>query len=175
MKKLLSLAFAILLISCLLVSCGNDPDVPDGMKLASGDAVAYDLFIPEEWLVDVQTGYTSAHVSDTDATNVSVTSFDMQAANSTVDDWWEINVTDLKVAFTDYKEMKIGADTVLGGESAKEYVYSAKLGGVEYVYHHVAAVVEGGIVYNVTYTTTPDKYESSLETFNKITSEFRFR
>ena len=174
MKKLISLIIMLSLVLCALTSCGDDTDAPDGMKLASGDAVSYSLFIPDDWKIDVQTGYTAAHVSDEDKTNVCVTSYELEHTNSTVDEWWEINKADLAVACTEYKEIKVGVDTVLDGVNAKEYVYSAKIGSAQYTYHQVAAVTDGGVVYIITYTATPDKYESHLETFNKITSEFKF-
>ena len=155
---ILVLVFAL----TLMTACGKKADAPKGMKLASGNAASYSLFIPKDWKIDVQTGYTAAHVSDEDKTNVSVTVYDLEHTNSTVDEWWEVNSEDFSIVCTDYKEIRIGADTVLDGANAKEYVYSAKLGGVEYTYHQVAAVTEGGTVYVITYTTTPDKYEITL-------------
>lgn len=174
MKKILSIILVLVFALTLMTACGKKADAPKGMKLASGDAASYSLFIPKDWKIDVQTGYTAAHVSEEDKTNVSVTVYDLEHTNSTVDEWWEVNSADFAVVCTDYKEIRIGADTVLDGVNAKEYVYSAKLGSAEYTYHQVAAVTDSGTVYVITYTTTPDKYESHLETFNKITSEFKF-
>ena len=174
MRKILSITLALIFVITVMTACGKKDDAPSGMKLASGNAASYSLYIPESWKVDVQAGYTAAHVSDEDKTNVSVTVYDLEHTNSTVDDWWEVNSADFAVVCTDYKEITIGSDTVLDGVNAKEYVYSAKLGSAEYTYHQVAAVNEGGTVYVITYTCTPDKYESHLETFNKITSEFKF-
>ena len=174
MKKILAIILAITFVLTIMTACGKKEDAPSGMKLASGDAASYSLYIPKSWKIDVQTGYTAAHVSDEDKTNVSVTVYDLEHTNSTVDDWWEVNSADFAVVCTDYKEITIGADTVLDGVNAKEYVYSAKLGGAEYTYHQVAAVTDSGTVYVITYTCTPDMYESHLETFNKITSEFKF-
>ena len=173
MKKLISSVLVIILSLLVLSSCG-DTNAPDGMILASGEAASYTLLVPEDWKVDLSTGITSAHAEEGAPVSVSVTSYDLENTDSTVDEWWEINKTDLAVAFTDFKEITVGADTVLGGVNAKEYVYSAKLGGAEYVYHQVACVRGDGIVYIVTYTATPDTYESNLETFNKITSNFSF-
>lgn len=173
MKKFFTLLTVIALAAAALISCEKS-DVPDGMKLASGEAVSYSLFVPEDWTLDLQTGITSAHATEGAPVSVSVTSYDLKNTDSTPDEWWEINVSDLKAAFTDFTEVTTGAATVLDGINAKEYVYTAKLGGAEYTYHQVACVRDGGIVYIITYTATSDTYESNLETFNKITSNFRF-
>ncbi len=74
MKKIFSLILAILTLSTVLASCGNETVIaPDGMKLVSGDDCAYNLFVPESW--EIINGYGTYGAYTSDASNVSVSTF----------------------------------------------------------------------------------------------------
>lgn len=172
MKKLLTTALC--LIICInLASCGKSDDVPDGMQLASGDAANYYLYIPEDWTVDLQTGATTAHVSSSDRSNVGAYSWALEYTDDTVETWYERQLEDMSAAFEDYAEQSV-TDTVMDGANAKEYVFTAKLGGEERIYRQTAAV-KGGTVYVITYSTTPDLYEEHSDDAYRIVEEFRFK
>lgn len=176
MKKILKLtAVIVAILSALaLVSCSSDGDdaSPDGMKRASSDTAPYVLYIPEDWITDMQTGMTSAHVSSSDSSNVSVTAWELEHTDDTVDTWWDVNIAELCSVFTDYTEVS-SVETVLCGESAKQYVYTARLADTEYKYMQTAAVRDGS-VYVITYTALPDVYDSHLDDVAKILSAFVF-
>ena len=174
MKKLLCAAVAALtmlsLASCSRTS--DDSTVPEGMVRASGDAATYTLYVPDDWQIDLQTGVTTAHVSTGDPSNISAAAWDLEHTDDTVDTWWDVNRSELESAFTDYTEIS-GRDTRLGGETAKEYVYTARLADVEYKYMQTAAV-HGGSVYVITYTALPDVFDSHTDDVERIIAEFRF-
>ena len=174
MKKLISAA-AILIAALSIVSCSNstdDSNIPEGMIRASGEAASYILYIPDDWQVDLQTGVTTAHVSSDDPSNISAAAWELEHTDDTIDTWWEVNLAELENAFTDYTEIYSG-DTELGGIPAKEYIYTAKLGGAEYKYMQVAAV-RSGSVYVITYTALPEVFDSHTDEVSEILDAFRF-
>ncbi len=173
MKRIIAIILATLMLTAL-TSCGNKGDVtvPDGMKLASGEAASYTLFIPEDWVIDMQTGATTAHVSAGDMSNVSVMVWDLEHSDDTVEKWWEVNVESLKIAFTDFAEVSSG-ECKLGGYDAMEYIYTAKLGGTEYKYRQIASV-RGGAVYVMTYTAVPSVFDTHTEEVDSIAENFKY-
>ena len=171
MKKIISIILILMLSAAVLASCKKN-DAPDGMILASGEAASYSLYVPEDWEIGTQASYTTANAKG-NVPNVSVTSFEFDDPTTTVDQWWETQKEELIAGFGGIEEISDG-DTVVDGLNAREYVYSAKHGTREYVYHQVAVMKNGGEVYLITYTSTPETYEENLSTFNKITAEFRF-
>ena len=170
MKRFTALAVMLVMLCTVLVSCKKDTTVPDGMKLASGDAASYYLYIPEDWVVDLATAATTAHVSQTDRSNISVSAWSLENADDTVDVWYDTAVEELKVSHTDFEEVSVTENT-LSGVYAKDYVFTAKLGGEARQYRQVAAV-RSGVVYVLTYSTTPELFEEYLDEVDSIIAEF---
>ena len=173
MKKLLSAILLIALCAAALVSCSKS-EIPDGMKLASSEAASYKLYVPEEWEIGLTEVYTTANAKDAVLPNVSATTYEFEDPTATIEEWWETSKEELTLGFGEIKVIS-ERDTVLDGKNAKEYVYTAKMGDTEYTFHQVAAMTSSGVVYLITYTSTPDSYEANLETFNKITAEFKIK
>lgn len=171
MKRFFALLLA--LSALLLVSCAKQEDVPTGMKLASGEIVAYRLYIPQNWTVDMSTGVTSAYVSASDRSNLSVVFFDTTEAEG----------EDPAAYFARYRkeyQETLGemsepeeSDAKLDGTDAKQYVYSAKVAGTEYKFLQIFCVKDRRI-YLLTFTATPEKYEEHQEKLGIILANFRF-
>ena len=170
MKRLLSHILAMILALAVLTSCSKD-GVPSGMQLASSEKASYKLYVPKDWVIGTQESYTTANSKDK-IPNVSATSYDLKAADSTLEDWWETETENLKEGFGEIN-VESSAATTLGGYNAMEKVYTAKLTGNEYKFHQVAAIKDG-YVYIVTFTCLPDTYDDNKETMNQIFSEFKF-
>ncbi len=173
MKKIITLTLALALLCASLASCGDSDEAPDGMLLASGDAADYYMYIPEDWTVDLQTGATTAHVSSADRSNVGAYTWTLEYTDDTVDTWHERQLEDLTAGFSDYNEESV-TETELDGVFAKEYVFTATLGGEARKYRQTAAV-KGGHVYVITYSTTPELFDEHSDEAYRIVEEFRFR
>lgn len=173
MKKIFSLILALGLLGTVLVSCKKAGDAPDGMMLASGNSANYFLYIPDDWTVDLQTGATTAHVSSSDRSNISASSWTLEYTDDTIDTWHERQLEALNAGFTDYAEESV-TETTLDGVYAKEYVFTAKLGGEDRKYRQIAAV-KAGCVFVITYSTTPELYDEHNGDVDDVFAAFKFR
>lgn len=173
MKKLFSLFFVIIIALSLLVSCSkSEPDVPSGMKKASGDDVDYILYIPEGWIADMQTVATTAHVSSSDPSNISVTTWSLPNADDTIDTWWETTKGQFKeTGFTDYDE-ESSEDIEICSYAGRKFVYTLKRGD-EKIKYLQAVVIRDTYIYVITYTAGPNVFDSHLDDVNSIIDNFR--
>ena len=62
----------------------------------------------------------------------------------------------------------------LAGQPAPYYVYTATIGGDDYKFLQ-AIVGSNGIFYNLTYTATPELYDSHVEEVMSVIEAFTFR
>ena len=162
MKRIFAaLMLALMLVTLTFTSCGNNDGAPEGMKTASGEGADYVLYVPENWIVDLTTKATGAYYSKDDPSNVSVTAWDLEYANSTVEDWWEIEKADIALVFSNV-EITSESNTTVDGIAAKKVEYTASLGENNYKIMQVAAVKKS-VVYVFTYTSVVDGYDSHLE------------
>ena len=180
----LKLAAAALLLGLTLSSCGSsDGSVVDGYKEISIENAGYDLYVPEEWIVDSQTAYTSAHRSDRDPSNISV-----MAHNLTVDtnyasygDYWKSNCEQqLKQMYPDIEYIKEGTPYTLAmnqNQDAAEYVYTVtashgidpdgKEVTVKYKIQQIL-VKRDATIYSLTYTATEEMFDEAIEEVTAI-------
>ncbi|MBQ4097627.1 MAG: hypothetical protein IJC62_05650 [Clostridia bacterium] len=162
MKRLFAaLMLIMMLITLTFTSCGKGDGAPDGMKLASGEAADYVFYVPEKWTVDLTTKATAAYHSADDPSNVSVTAWDLEYANSTVEDWWAVEREDLDLVFENV-EIVTEANTTIDGSAAKKIEYTGVLSEMEYKIMQVA-VVRDSVVYVLTYTSVPESYDLHLD------------
>ena len=163
--KIKSIAVALIAV-LLLAGCNNDPEAPAGMKTASGEGADYTLFVPEDWTVDMTTGATGAYYSNADTSGVLVTSWDLPNTDTTLDEWWETNLDEIKNV---YKDVTVeGSENILiDGNHGVKYTWTGTLG--DYTYRVLqAATVKNGNVYLFTYTSLPDLYESHMEDVDQM-------
>ena len=53
----------------------TDKKTPDGMKIASADALEYRFYVPTSWICDTEDGASQAYVDESGKPNVSVTAY----------------------------------------------------------------------------------------------------
>ncbi len=161
------------LVAALLTGC-NLPagDAPLGMRNASPDFAAYDLFVPETWVITQSGGAVSAYASSQDPTNVSVMSWSLPYADSTLADWWDGYKAEFALLFTDFELLK-EEDTLLGGVTARRVQYTGSLAGTSYRYTQYAAV-RGGVLYLLTFTELAGGTDHS-EDISAMATAFSFR
>lgn len=172
MKKIAFL-LAVIMLALPLASCSEDSDVkvPNGMQLCTNDVINYNLFVPKDWTQSISTGAVGAYCSNEDPTNVTVMAWNVDSS-TTLDSWWDGYVSDFKLVFDEMK-LESKDNTTLGGVAAQKYTYTAKLGEYEY-YYVQCACIHWSMVYVLTFTSSPERYESHLDELDQIIEYFEF-
>ncbi len=173
--------FAVILASLLLLAAlfGCSPAdlnewVPAGMKKISNDMVDYNLYIPNDWTEDQSSGFITAYVSSADRTSINIISFDLKNPNQTLDEFWAERKESFSSFFTDITYETEGEATLMGGEAAKKYIYTAKASGDDYKFMQIITI-KSGVVYIFTYTATAGKYDIHVGNAQKIIENFSFK
>ena len=166
----------IILVSVLAIlslsACNGDPTAPNGYVTASGKAAGYHFYVPKEWTVDLSTGATNAYYSAADPSSVSVMVWELPASDTTLEDWWTMNLEDIQMVFKDV-EVISETDTTLNGAYARTYVYNASLGEYQYTIQQTAAI-HGYEIYLITYTSLADNFAAHEEEVAAMLSYFTF-
>lgn len=151
-----------------------DAEAPEGMQLASNDDVAYRFYVPKSWVLDKNLPTSSAYVSESDRSNVNVTVYmPDEGAFATVDDYFNFCLDELKQAMTIQGEVE-SEEITIDGRKGKVYRYTADIQGRAYRFAQAIASYRG-MIYTVTYTATPDAFDTHYETYLDILSAFDFR
>ncbi len=181
-KKILIVLFAVIL-TLGAVSCGDKDDfVPAGYKRASSKKADHTLYVPEGWVVDMSTGVTTARVSESDSSNISFMSFELDKSKlgsegtdgeteekSTLDKFWDYYSAEFVKTFPDmkYDENGNGANMLVSKLAAKKYTYTATVTGAEYKFMQIV-VIKGETVYLLTYTAKTELFDDHLSEVEKI-------
>ena len=181
MKRLLTAALAALMLLTLVIgatSCKKDDGTPDGMQNVSAPGAPFDLYVPEDWLSQADSGVSGARVSNTDTSNVTVTMY-MPDADMNAETYWqekcvpEYTPAEGHVGLPGFTVIEQGTDTTLGGANAKKYVFTFEMDGVKYQLMQIIAV-EGSMVYTLQYHATEVNYPLHTDVVENIRSNFRF-
>ena len=151
----------------------SDVEAPEGMKLISTDERAYRFFVPESWVVDERTEISSAYAPEGDGSNVSLQMHMTNDESKSVADFFAECEERYAQIFTSYERLS-EEDVKMDGISAKKYVYSITVGGVEYKQMQ-AIVMKGAVYYVLTYTALPDLFDSHMGEVEKMIEAFDIR
>lgn len=172
MKRIVA-AFLLVLLLVSLASCNKD-GVPDGMMDATAPGANYQLFVPETWVSQAESGISGAKYSIDDSSNVNLTTHLPDKAYTVTGYWSEVCLPSLETTFKDFQLVEAECkETTLGGRNAYQYVYVASLGGNSYQFMQLIAVY-GDMVYTLTYTAKVDVFATHAEDVELIRSSFRF-
>lgn len=191
MKKI-TICIVSALSAILLCACAKtQTDTPAGMKLASVDAADYYMYVPSDWTVADQDGITSAYVSVADKSNVTCAryavsneaTFDIPADRDAdkpdaviyAENYWTGYTSELEARLPGYRLITGPSATMLNGQPAVRCRYAATLSGVEYNFDMVICIRERMYAYLLTYTAEASKYDTNLQSFEKIITEFVFQ
>ena len=160
------------------------------MKLASIDAVDYYMYIPSDWIPANQDGVTCAYASGADTSNVSCARYAIKddsifnITETTEEDkpegvlfaekYWENYVSSLE-SLPGFRLISGPINTTLNGLAAIRCSFSLISTGVEYKEDMVICIKERMYAYILTYTAEADKYDTNLQSYEKILEEFVFQ
>ena len=150
----------------------TDKKTPEGMKIASGDALEYRLYVPQSWISDTENGVSQAYVDESGKPNVTATSY-IPDDPMTVEQYFKECERSYKESIQGYSF--IGEEErVVGNRNAISYTYSATYGDVDITIMQTVLVYSGR-VYSITYTAPADTFDNHMEDVESILDSFRFR
>lgn len=169
MKKIVALILA--LIFCLsFASCAKD-DAPDGMYLVSLAGEPFKLYVPEVWKDNTSSGVSGAYFSMSEKITVSARYYNA-ADGVTLDDYVKSCEAEYAVSLDDYMSEGI-ENAVIGGENARELVFTFENGDVNYTSRQLMTKYSGDFIV-LSFYCPSDRYEELNENqFDLITAEFR--
>ena len=148
-------------------------DTPAGMKLVTGNDVAYRFFAPESWVIGEAEAAALVYASETDRSNVSVLGYAAPDGYSVADYWGEQEKA-YGTNLHDFTMTSEPAESTLGGRRATVYEYTYSLGGVTYKCRQIICVYSSMIV-TMTYTALPESFDAHLAEAEQMQAELTFR
>ena len=149
----------------------TDANAPDGMQIASSDEVEYFLYVPSDWSVNTTTTANAAFAPD--GSFVSVVSF-MPSAEMSVKEYFEKSEEMMKTTSGNQYTRISEKEITIGGGKALQYEYEYTVGGVTYRYLQVVVGYKS-MIYNLTYTSLPQNFETNRADVDAIIAAFTFR
>lgn len=153
----------------------GDVTPPDGMKLASNSDVAYHFFVPNDWTINRDEQIFAAYLEG-DRSSVSVVPYMPDVDNMSVAEFFALCEGMMKntAGENGYELISVTPDVDLGGRVATAYVYRYTVGGVTYQYKQVIAAYKS-MIYSLTYTATPEAFDTHLSEVDAMIDAFQFR
>ena len=150
-----------------------DVETPAGMKLVTTNDLAYRFFAPETWVIGDAEAASLVYASESDRSNVTVTSYAAPDGYS-VANYWEDTEKYYKDALKDYTLVGDPTESEMGGKKATVYEYTYSLGGVTYKCRQSICVF-GYMIVVMTYTALPENYDAHMAEVEKMQAELTFR
>lgn len=172
MKNILTKLILMLILAGMtlsLASCNKNNDefaAPAGFVTASSESADFYFYVPDDWTVDYSTAAAGAYYSSADPSSVSVMAWELDYTDTTVDEWWELNQSEVESVFTDFN-LESTENITINDLYAKKYTYTATLGSFSYRIMQ-AACVKNSTVYLFTYTSLPENFDEHTEDVNRM-------
>ncbi len=150
----------------------TDANAPEGMKIASGDEVDYMLFVPSAWSVTEVGNVYGATAPD--GSYISVVPYLPTGDGISVKGYFEKS-EELMTSTSGGGYRRISeAEITIGGGKALQYEYEYIVGGVTYRYLQVIVGYKT-MIYNLTYTSLPQNFDTNRADVDAIIAAFTFR
>lgn len=175
MRSVKFLAILLSVVTILFCGCGekSEVEIPNGYQLASDASADYYFFVPLGWTVDINSTATSAYVSSTDPSSVSVMTWTSTYSDMTLEDWWTKFTPDFEMIYDNFA-VESEENLLLGGEAARSVVFTGSIGETDYKFRQISAIRDS-VVYVMTYTSVADTFDLHTEEFAEMAEYFEFK
>ena len=150
------------------------------MRLISGEDVAYRFYAPKSWKIDPNMGQSAVYFSEEDHSNISVSGHMPSEQNLTMGGYKDALLQEYEGTFdsftliSDTSAEENQTDLTVDGKPAIRIVYDATLGGQAYRVDQTL-ILHGAMVYLITYTATPERFDDHTADLTAVLDAFRFR
>ena len=179
---LLSLLMLLPLCACGKKGEGDEVEIPDGFALAENKNTDYYFFYPANWTLDRNdAGMTSAFVSESDYSNISITAFTASAEYPTLLSYaenyyfvkFQDNFNNLEVEKNQDKSLK-KSTLKIDGCDALAVNFSATFSQESYSFR-AWFISYNGYIYTVLYTAKTEVFDSHLEEAEAVAKALKFK
>jgi hypothetical protein len=150
----------------------TDQNAPNGMKIASGDEVEYKLYVPTAWAVTEVGNVYGATAPD--GSYISVVPYLPSGEGISVKGYFEKSEELMQSTSGGHYTRLSETEITIGGGKALQYEYEYTVGGVTYRYLQVVVGYKSTI-YNLTYTSLPQNFDTNRADVDAIIAAFTFR
>lgn len=165
-------AFALVLIFCLgLVSCAKD-EAPDGMYLVSLEGEPFKLYVPQVWKDNRSSGVSGAYYSMMEKITVSARYYTPEDDSITLAEYAEMCESEYAQTLDGFMSDGI-ASTVLGGENARELIFTFEDNKNDFTCRQMIAKYEGDFIILSFYCPKSRFEELNGDQFDAIVKEFK--
>ena len=128
-KRSLALLLSVLLLFCMLASCGNSnkDNAPEGMKSATLEGEPFMLYVPEAWSVNTASGISGAYYNSPQTILVSARYYTPADPSMTLDAYVDL-CSSLNAASQSGYTILSREAALLGGVDAVRLSYAVKKG-----------------------------------------------
>lgn len=150
-------------------------EAPSGMQLASTDKRPYRFFVPKSWVIDTKSGVSAAFYSNEDKSNVSLQAHMSTGEMANLDTFFDNSQIKYKNLYGDNYTLLTKIDNVKMGEyNAIQFIFTVKSADIEYKLMQTVCA-KGEMYYILTYTSTPELFDSHLGDVEAMISAFALR
>ncbi len=178
MKKIICAFILITVVLCASSCSANNVEIPDGMQIVSTGDVAYNFFVPGGWIPTKNNGIFGAYYSNTDRSNMTVSSLYPSGSIMSISDYWTTLEESYKDTFKNFNLIEAPennkSNIIFGERASFKYAFSADIDGESYKIMQILTV-DGSLFYTFTYTAKAELYESHLADVEKTITEFKFK
>lgn len=150
----------------------EDEKTPDGMMLVSDTRIVkYKLYVPKNYVIDIQSGYTGVHP---EGSTSSVSVFYSVPKANTIDAYAE----ELKEKYSELYDNfeQVGEPRIVDVAKTKGVLYEfcGSYNGKNVKFSQLF-IINGSYVYTLTYTATEEEYGNYYDDFVKVIDSFDFK
>lgn len=157
----------------MVLSACSQEKAEEGFKIVSDKSVDFTFEVPEDWYISYTDSMLAANNTEDNA-NVTAYCFNTTSEMG-ADDYWEKYLENFKQRFgQDSISINKLEETTLSGVIARHVFYTVDMGQDSFSCQAVICS-RYSTIYMLTFTASPDTYESHLEDFENIMSSYKFK
>ena len=149
-------------------------EAPEGLKIASTNKRPYRFFVPESWTVDTRAKLSAAYFSETDKSNVSLQAHMSTGVYPNLEEYFENSKTKYENIYGDKFNIVSKTEAKMGGLDAIQFTFTVKSGNNTYKLMQTVCA-KGEMYYILTYTSTPELFDSHLADIDMMLVAFALR